>query len=187
MTRNATLRAAALLVLALAAHGRSVTNGFIWDDDYYVTHNGCLHTLAGLQAIWADPSATPQYYPLVHTTYWLEYHLWGLDPAGYHAVNVLLHVGSTLLLYQVFRRLGLATAGLAAALFAAHPLGVESVGWITERKNTLSLCFALLATLAWLEYRFAGDPRELLRRVTAIAVLAPQCVRQTGVERNQHA
>jgi tetratricopeptide (TPR) repeat protein len=90
----------------------------------------------------------------VHTTYWLEYHLWGLEPAGYHAVNVLLHAGSTLLVYQVFHRLGLATAGLAAALFAAHPLGVESVGWITERKNTLSLFFALLAMLAWLEYRF---------------------------------
>ena len=150
-----------LVALALVAHSRSVTNGFIWDDDYYVTQNGALHTLAGLRAIWADPSATPQYYPLVHTTYWLEYHLWGLEPAGYHAVNVLLHAGSTLLVYQVFRRLGLATAGLAAALFAAHPLGVESVGWITERKNTLSLFFALLAMLAWLEYRFPARDGEM--------------------------
>jgi len=149
-----------LALFALAAHGRSVTNGFIWDDDYYVTYNGALHTLRGLWHIWSDPSATPQYYPLVHTTYWLEYHLWGLEPAGYHAVNALLHAGSTLLLHRVFCRLGLATAGLAAALFATHPLGVESVGWITERKNTLSLFFALSAMLAWLEYRFPARDGE---------------------------
>lgn len=170
-----------LVALALVAHGRSVTNGFIWDDDYYVIHNGALHTLAGLRAIWADPSATPQYYPLVHTTYWLEYHVWGLAAAGYHAVNVLLHAGSTLFLYQVFRRLGLATAGLAAALFAAHPLGVESVGWVTERKNTLSMVFALAALLAWLEYRFPSRQRAVGWLVAAVTLFTLGMLSKTVV------
>jgi len=170
-----------LVALALAAHGRSVTNGFIWDDDYYVTHNGALHTLAGLRAIWADPSATPQYYPLVHTTYWLEYHVWGLAAAGYHAVNVLLHAGSTLLVHKVFRRLGLATAGLAAALFAAHPLGVESVGWVTERKNTLSLVFALSALLAWLEYRFFAQRATVAWLIAATALFTLGLLSKTVV------
>jgi protein O-mannosyl-transferase len=170
-----------LVAIGLAAHGRSVTNGFIWDDDYYVIHNGALRTLAGLRAIWADPSATPQYYPLVHTTYWLEYHVWGLAAAGYHAVNVLLHAGSTLLVHKVFRRLGLATAGLAAALFAAHPLGVESVGWVTERKNTLSMVFALAALLAWLEYRFPSRERAVGWLVAAVALFTLGLLSKTVV------
>jgi Tfp pilus assembly protein PilF len=146
------------VALALIAHGRAVTAGFIWDDDAYVTDNSTLGSLDGLRRIWLEPRATPQYYPLVHTTYWLEHQLWGLNPAGYHSVNVLLHAASSVLLWQLLRFLAVPVPWLGAAIFAVHPLGVESVAWVTERKNTLSMCCGLLAALAWLRYRFGPGP-----------------------------
>ena len=147
-----------LLIVAatLVAHSRSVGNGFIWDDDFYVWNNPTLKTLGGIFDIWFRPLSIPQYYPLVHTTYWLEYRLWGDHPAGYHVVNVLLHAGNAVLLWVVLRRLDVPAAWLGALLFAVHPVGVESVAWVTERKNTLSLCLALGSLLAWLEFRNEG-------------------------------
>ena len=147
-----------LIVLAtLAAYWPVYSAGFIWDDDDYVINNQNLHDLHGLREIWLNPKATPQYYPLVHTTFWLEYHLWGLNPCGFHVVNVCLQVVVALLLWRVLARLGLPGAWLAAAIFALHPVQVESVAWITERKNVLSAVFYLLAALAY--WRFAeGEP-----------------------------
>lgn len=123
---------------------------YIWDDDQYVTHNETLRTLAGLRDIWTDAYATPQYYPLVHTSYWLEYRLWQLDPLGYHVDNVLLHALGSLLLVLVLRRLDVPGAALAGFAFALHPVHVESVAWITERKNVLSGVFYFGAILAYL-------------------------------------
>lgn len=152
------LLALGLVVLATLAHGRSVMNQFIWDDDFYVTDNKTLRSLDGLRQIWLEPTATPQYYPLVHTTYWIEYRLWGLRPAGYHAVNVALHAAASVALWQVLTVLAVPAAWWAAALFAVHPVGVESVAWVTERKNTLSLLLALAAAWCWLRYRFGPGP-----------------------------
>src|SRR5262249_19763749 len=126
---------------------------FIWDDDAYVTENTTLRSVDGLRRIWLEPRSLPQYYPLVHTTFWVEYHLWGLAPFGYHLVNVLLHAFNALLLWLVARALGIPGAGVAAALFALHPVEVESVAWITERKNVLSGAFYLSALLAYLRFR----------------------------------
>src|SRR5207237_7610971 len=117
--------------------------GFIFDDDAYVTSNATLHSLDGLRQIWLQPRASPQYYPLTLTTFWIEYHLWGLRPFGYHLVNVILHALNVVLLLAVLRRLRIPGAWLAAALFALHPIQVESVAWVTERKNVLSGLFAL--------------------------------------------
>lgn len=159
-------------LLAAVTHGRGCWNGFIWDDDFYVTQNLPLRTLDGLRQIWLEPLSIPQYYPLVHTTYWIEYQLWGLNPAGYHFVNVVLHMASAALLWRLFRQLEVPAAGLAAALFAVHPLGVESVAWITERKNTLSLFFAILSSLAWLRWRFplAADARSSSGRTSGASL-----------------
>jgi|HubBroStandDraft_6_1064221.scaffolds.fasta_scaffold14953_2 tetratricopeptide (TPR) repeat protein len=123
----------------------SLSSGFIWDDDDYVTQNATLRSWQGLKQIWLDPEATPQYYPLVYTTFWIEYHLWGLQPAGYHLVNAALHAANGVLVWLTLRRLSVPGAWLAALAFGLHPVHVESVSWVTERKNVLSGLFYLLA------------------------------------------
>jgi tetratricopeptide (TPR) repeat protein len=128
----------------------------IWDDGENITTNQTLRSLDGLREMWLVPKSIQQYYPLMYTTYWVEYHLWGLRPFGYHLVNVLLHGANAVLVWRLLARLGVPGAWLAAALFAVHPVEVESVAWVTERKNVMSLAFALLSMLAY--FRF--DPPE---------------------------
>jgi Flp pilus assembly protein TadD len=134
----------------------ALRGGFIWDDDDYVTHNAMLTAPDGLSQIWFSMHRQSQYFPLVYTTLRLERALWGLNPQGYHAVNLLLHAINALLLWQLLRRLLVPGAWLAAAIFALHPVQVESVAWITELKNTQSTLFYLLALCAWV--RFAEKP-----------------------------
>jgi len=117
--------------------------GFIWDDDDHITNNQTLRTGDGLREIWLNPQSIPQYYPLTHTAFWIEYHLWGLDPLGYHVVNVLLHAASASLLWILLATLDLPGAFAAALLFAVHPIGVETVAWATEQKTLLSALFYL--------------------------------------------
>jgi tetratricopeptide (TPR) repeat protein len=175
VTKRALLCAGAALVLAVAAaYLPALRAGFVWNDDTYLTENRTLDGIEGLRLIWTEPKANEQYYPMVFTSFWVEKHLWSLQPFGYHLVNVLLHAGSALLLWWLLARLGLPGAPFAAALFALHPLSVESVAWVTERKNTLSLFLSLLAMHAWysfLEARAkAAEPRnERKRRRTARA------------------
>ncbi|MHC4920438.1 MAG: hypothetical protein ACYTKC_12690, partial [Planctomycetota bacterium] len=126
--------------------------GFIWDDDDYVQKNEVLRTGEGLALIWTEPMSIPQWYPLVHTTFWVEFQWWGLNPLGYHLTNVLIHIASTVLLFFVLRRLAVPGALLAAAVFGLHPVMVESVAWITERKNVLSLFCYLAALLCYLRF-----------------------------------
>lgn len=143
---------ALLVVLALAAFLPFTRNGFIWDDDLWVTANPTLLTSQGLWDIWFRLGSNPQYYPLVHTVFWLEYHTWGLEPFGYHLVNVLLHALSAVLLWRLLARLAVPGALLGALVFAVHPMQVESVAWITELKNVLSCVFYLLAAHAFLRF-----------------------------------
>src|SRR5947207_770500 len=96
----------ALFVLTFLAYIPALRAGYIWDDDSYITNNPTLHSLEGLRQIWFQFGAVPQYYPLVHTTFWLEYHRWGLNPLGYHFVNVVLHGTGAMLLLILLRRLG---------------------------------------------------------------------------------
>ncbi|MDE3099753.1 MAG: tetratricopeptide repeat protein [Verrucomicrobiota bacterium] len=137
--------------------------GFIWDDNQYVTNNPTLRSLHGLWQIWLQPGATPQYYPLTFTTFWLEYHLWGLNPLGYHLLNVVLQSANAILVWIILRKLRVPGAWLAAGLFALHPVCVESVAWVTERKNMLSgflyLCGILAAIRFWLPEGCAEDGR----------------------------
>jgi len=130
----------------------AIRGGYIWDDDSYVTNNLNLRTLDGLRRIWFEIGAVPQYYPLVHSSFWIEYHLWQLHPFGYHMVNVLLHALNAILLWLILQRLSITGAWLAAAIFALHPVHVESVAWITERKNVLSCFFYLSAILTYLRF-----------------------------------
>ncbi len=142
----------ALWLLTVVTYAPVINSGFIWDDDDYVTENPELRTLSGLGRIWFVLRATPQYYPIVHTTFWIEYQLWGLHPVGYHLVNVVIHALSSSLIYLLFARWGWRGSWLAAVLFAVHPVHVESVAWVTERKNVLSGLFYLLAAGAYFEF-----------------------------------
>lgn len=149
----------ALLVCAtIIAYQQAWHAGYIWDDDVYVTGNKLLTAPDGLRRIWFSLDSPSQYFPLVYTTFRLEHALWGLDPAGYHWVNILLHTANALLVWRLLRVLRIPGAWLGAAFFALHPVQVESVAWITERKNVLMGFFFLLALLAWVEF-VAERPR----------------------------
>jgi tetratricopeptide (TPR) repeat protein len=141
------LSALMLLLLVGAAYYPALRGDFLWDDDANIIKNVPLRSLDGLRRIWFEPGATQQFYPVTHTSFWLDYHLWRLHPAGYHAENILLHALSAILVWRILLRLKVPGAWLAAALFALHPVCVESVAWITERKNTMSCVFFLGAVM----------------------------------------
>jgi len=147
-----------ILPATLAVYWPVLDAGFVWDDDDYVTENLALRDLGGLYRVWTWAGATPQYYPMVFSTFWVEYHLWGLNPLGYHLVNVLLHALNAFLLWLLLRRLGVVGALPASVIFALHPVHVESVAWITERKNVLSGLFYLLAALSYLSFVRRREP-----------------------------
>lgn len=151
--------AGVLLVAAtVLAYLPSLSGRFIWNDADYVTAPA-LRSLDGLRAIWFELGATQQYYPLLHSAFWLQQWIFGDNPLGYHVVNVLLHAGAAILFARLLRRLAVPGAWLAALLFALHPVHVESVAWITEQKNTLSLVLYLAAALAWLRFDETRRPR----------------------------
>ncbi len=164
-TRRGVVAALVLGLLVAVSYVPAFFAGFVWDDEVF-TDAPAIRELSGLWRIWSSPRAIENeghYWPLVYTTFWLEHKLWGFAPAGYHAVNVLLHVANTLLLWRLAGRLALPGAWLLAAVFAVHPLHVESVAWIIERKDVLSGLFYLAAFLAWV--RFMEKPRpEYARR-----------------------
>jgi uncharacterized membrane protein YfcA len=137
----------------------AIRGGFIWDDPDYVVNNPVLRDASGLVTMWTNPRSLKQWYPLVHTTYWIEYQLWGLNPLGYHIVNVLLHIAVALLIWRVLVVLDVPGAAWAALIFALHPVHVESVAWITERKNVLSGVFNF-ASLLWYLRSHRTDSRK---------------------------
>jgi len=147
--------AALLAALTIAAYVPALSAGYIWDDDFYLTNNRNITSPQGLWRSWSQvtgPGANPQYYPMVFTTFWLEFRVWGVRAFGYHFDNVILHAANAALLWIALRRLRVPGAWFAAALFALHPVNVESVAWITERKNVLSTFFYLLALLAYMRF-----------------------------------
>ena len=143
--------AALILGLSLACYWPALRGGLIWDDDAHVTKPE-LRSAAGLWQIWSNPRATQQYYPLLHSAFWVEHRLWGDATLGYHLASVLEHAAAALLLVLILQRLRAPGARLAGVVFAVHPVCVESVAWISEQKNTLSLVFYLLAALAYLGF-----------------------------------
>ena len=159
-TRQAVLAALALGLLVAGSYHPAFLAGFVWDDEAF-TEAAAVRELSGLWRIWSSPRAIENeghYWPLVYTTFWLEHKLWGFAPAGYHAVNVALHLANTLLLWRLAGRLAVPGAWLLAAVFAVHPLHVESVAWVIERKDLLSGLFYLAAFLAWM--RFTEEPPD---------------------------
>jgi len=171
MSRSWVERAAPLLLvlITLLVWRPALDLGFIWDDDDYVINNRAVHSPGSLRAIWLAHE-TPQYYPIVFTTFWLEHHVWGLDARGYHAVNVALHALNVLLLWAVVRRFVPRLAFATALLFAVHPIQVETVAWVTERKNLLALGLFLATTLLHLRDRVRPSAAGLAATLVAFVL-----------------
>ncbi len=166
--------------MTLLAYIPAIHGGFIWDDDGHITRPD-LRSLHGLKRIWFELGATQQYYPVLHSAFWVEHRLWGDAVVGYHLANILLHATAAWLFGVVLQRLfdvaraslpasssdtgrkpvPLSIPWLAALIFALHPVCVESVAWISEQKNTLSTVFYLLAALTYLRWEAGGRPRAL--------------------------
>jgi tetratricopeptide (TPR) repeat protein len=158
VVKHRLLIALVLVALTFVAHVFALSAGWIWDDNDYITANQLIQSSDGLSTIWM-PGTTPQYYPLVFSGFWIEHALVGLEPTLYHLDNILLHAASVLLLWRVLVQLGVVHAFWIAALFAVHPMSVETVAWATERKNTQSLFFALASILCFVHAMNATLPR----------------------------
>ena len=148
--------AVSICALTILAYQPVWHGGFVWDDDRYVTHNNLLTAPDGLRRIWFSLDAPSQYFPLAYTVLRVERSFWGVEPTGYHWVNICLHLANALLVWRLLARLNVPGSWLAAIIFAIHPVQVESVAWISELKNVLMGFFFLLTLLAWTEY---VDPR----------------------------
>jgi tetratricopeptide (TPR) repeat protein len=172
LNRPARWMCALIFGTTLLAYFPAFQGGYIWDDAGHVTRTD-LQSLHGLGRIWCEIGATQQYYPALHTAFWVEHHLWGDSPLGYHLINVLLHATAACLLGIILRRLAIPGAWLAALLFALHPVCVESVAWIAEQKNTLSAVLYFSAALAYLRFdeKRKGAPYALATGLFAIALL----------------
>jgi len=158
--------AIALVLTTLLAY-RPVWHGTpLMDDQTYLITKPELRSFSGLVSLWIEPQTTKQYHPLVNTVFWLGNKLWGDAMLGYHLVNIVLHSISALLLWKILRRLDVAGAWLAAALFALHPVQVDSVAWLAELKNTLSGVFFFGSILAYLRF-----DQTRARGVYALALL----------------
>jgi tetratricopeptide (TPR) repeat protein len=172
MTSNRTrlvLQLCLIVAMTMAAYLPALNAGFIWDDDRYVTNNPLLTAPDGLRHIWFSFDSPSQYFPLTYTSFRIERSLWGLRPFGYHLTNLLLHIANVLLLWRLLARLNVPGALLAAGIFALHPVQVESVAWITERKNLLMGFFFLLALIAWTA--FVDERTRQRRRFYTLALV----------------
>lgn len=158
------LWAGVIVLVTLTIYSPAIRGSFIWDDDRHVELNRNLHDAEGLANIWTKfglrNGGTPQYYPVTHTTFWLEYQLSGatpnnIDPTIFHVTNVILHAGGAILLWFILRELAVPGAWVIAAIFAFHPIETESVAWISERKNVLSGALFFGAIYAYLRSGFA--------------------------------
>lgn len=159
-TRGDIMVVLGLALLIVISYWPALAGGFVWDDVAF-SEEKTIHQWSGLWKIWFAPSAIGNeghYWPITYTTFWLEHKLWGLEPLGYHLVNVLLHVANTVLLWRLMLRFLVPGALAIAALFAVHPLHVESVAWIIERKDLLSALFYLSAVFMWVRFTEAPHP-----------------------------
>jgi len=157
-----TAQVAAIVVAVGLVYLPAFRADFVWDDEQLVTGNPLLRTFSGLLEIWSG-GRTADYFPVTSTVFWIEYHLFGSKAVGYHAVNILLQTADALLVWLVLQRLKVPGAWLAGLIFGIHPVHAESVAWISELKNLLSMFFALLSIFCFFEI----EEKRLLGGATA--------------------
>ena len=137
-------------------------------DDNIFTDAPAVRAWSGLWNIWFSPTDIEierHYWPILYTTFWLEHKLWGITPFGTHLVNLLLYMVNVLLLHHLLRRLSVPGSWAVAAVFALHPMHVESVAWAIGRKDLLCGLFCMACTLCWIRSADGGDdgPSQSLR------------------------
>ncbi len=163
------LQISLIVVLTGIFYLPSLQNGFVWDDDQYLHANQAVQSDDGLTRIWFSHEM-PQYYPLVFTSFWVEHQLWGIEPFGYHAVNLGLHIANALLVFLLLEALCPSLALAVGLLFALHPVQVETVAWISERKNLLGCLFYLLAIRCYLNFQAGAGRRQYLLSLGAFSL-----------------
>jgi Tfp pilus assembly protein PilF len=168
------LRAAVIIGVGLWIYSPAFHGDWLWDDDWYITNQPLLHDLSGLGKFWFQPGSWVEYYPIEETLLWIEWHLFGTDTLGYHLVTVALHLIDALLVWRLLHKLGLRKAWLGGLIFAVHPACVDSVAWIVETKNTLSLLPFLLAMGAWIDYEERHSPQDYILAL-ALFLVAMLC------------
>jgi len=151
----ALIATATLWVFSPAFHGT-----WLMDDGLYVLENPLQHDPARLWKTWFVPGSFIEYYPMEETVRWAQWQLWGPEPLGYHLTNVGLQIVNALLVWRLLAKLGLRLAWIGGLIFAVHPVQVESVAWIAELKNLLSLTPFLLAMAAWIDFEERRDARD---------------------------
>ena len=159
------LFAAALVVAVFLVYQPAWQGGFLWDDDIHLLDNPVLKP-GGLAKVWV-PGGYLNYWPLTFTAYWLQFKIWGLNPLGFHLVNIAVHAISALLVWRILVQLRVPGAMFAAAIFALHPVNVESVAWITQLKGILSLLLALVSVLFFLAHERLGGWWRLALAIAA--------------------
>jgi tetratricopeptide (TPR) repeat protein len=172
---RSSVQAAALVALVVVVYARVFHAGFIWDDD--VMLNPSVRSRTGLGAIWFS-TQLPDYFPLTSTLLWAEWQCWGDAPIGFHLANLALHALGAVLLWRLLRRLGLPGAWLSAAVFAVHPVGVETAAWITEHKNTLAFALGAGSALAYLKFH---DTRSHGQYALALGLFVAALLSKTAV------
>jgi protein O-mannosyl-transferase len=172
-----------LIALVVVTFWPTLRNGFIWDDDLLVTENALVKSSTGLADIWFSAKAI-DYFPITNSDFWFEWRLWGMNPAGYHATNLILHAINAVLLWRVLRMLFpsngvFGTAFFGAALYALHPVNAGTVAWIAERKNTLSMVFVLLSTLYFFKAEESKSARPYI--ISVVFFLLSMLSKTAGV------
>ena len=160
LQRNA-LPLLAFLVAIFVFYFPALSGEFIWDDVIFFAEE-TIHDWSGLWDIWFTPSEIAKeghYWPVTYTTFWLDHKLFGLNPIGYHIVNCLLYFINVVLIWRLLLKLEVPGAWAISMIFTVHPLHVESVAWLIERKDLLSALFYLSAVHAWLRFRESSSPK----------------------------
>ena len=172
--------AVVIAVAAWLAHGPALGGDFIWDDHDMLAGNP-LVTQAPLVELWTN-TRQPDYWPLAYSTHWFEYRLWGAYAPGYRAVNLVLHILNALLVWHLAARLVPRLVGAPAwacgLLFVVHPVTVEAVAWLLQRKSLLSTLGALAALACYLAYERNGRRRWY---VAALACFTAGMLSKTAI------
>lgn len=160
----------ALVAATFVAYFPAIRAGFVWDDKASLYENTLIKADNGLYKFWFTTEAT-DYWPLSATTFWIEWRIWRGNPTPYHVANIALHALAAVILWRILKRLGIGGLGafLGGLLFAIHPVTVESVAWITERKNVLSMVLYLLSIYAYLQFEDHGNRRWYILALLAAA------------------